>query len=126
MYYTYFSTGNVKIDGEHANIDCMIDLCGKKKDWLATAHVLIVALANHLDSEERICKEDGLDMTLDHREEHARLKVRLAAIDRQLDHGEFEKEMFLNTLRDILFYHITHFDRKLNSGPSAEEKSTTD
>ena len=27
MYYSYLSTGNVRIDSEHANIDCMVDLC---------------------------------------------------------------------------------------------------
>lgn len=115
MYYTYFSTGNITIDGEHANIDCMIDLCWKAEgDWAKTARVLIAALANHLDSEERICDAAGLDMTAEHREEHKSLKVRLSGIECQLDRGELGKDAFLNTLRDILFYHITHFDRQLN------------
>ena len=122
MYYTYFSTGNVIIDGEHANIDCMIDMCQNKgAEWAATARILIAALADHLDSEERICDEAGLNMTTAHREEHRMLKIRLAGIERQLDDDKLLKDVFLGTLRDILFYHISHFDRELNPHrPSGE------
>lgn len=115
MYYSYFSTGNVRIDGEHANIDCMIDLCWKKEgEWVDSARLLMTALANHLDSEERICREEDLNMTPEHREEHRVIKTRLAAIERQVERSDIEKNTFLTALRDILFYHITNFDRNLN------------
>lgn len=115
MYYTYFSTGNMQIDGEHANIDCMIDLCAHEKgDWIPTARLLISGLANHLNSEEKICQEEGLNMTPEHLEEHRMLKVRLSLIEKQIDRGELEKAAFLSILRDILFYHIANFDKQLN------------
>jgi hemerythrin-like metal-binding protein len=114
MYYTYFSTGNMQIDGEHANIDCMIDLCRQSEgDWASSARLLISGLANHLDSEEKVCQEEGLNMTPEHLDEHRILKVRLALIEKQLDRGELEKEAFLTILRDILFYHISNFDKQL-------------
>jgi hemerythrin-like metal-binding protein len=114
MYYTYFSTGNGIIDGEHARIDELIDRCTRKgSTWTAMARRLIAVLADHLDNEERICDEAGLNMTGEHRQEHHMLKIRLAGIERKLEHGNVEKEIFLNTLRDLLFYHISHFDRKL-------------
>ena len=117
MYYSYFSTGNVRIDSEHANIDCMIDLCrSKDDDWVSAARVLLAALSNHLDSEETICREDGLNMTAEHLEEHRLLKRRLAVIERQVINGDIEKDLFLNTFRDMLFYHITHFDKHLTAG----------
>lgn len=120
MYYTYFSTGNMQIDGEHANIDCMIDLCSQEKgDWLPSARLLISGLASHLDSEEKICREEGLNMTPEHLEEHRMLKVRLALIEKQIDRGDLEKEAFLSTIRDILFYHITNFDKQLNTAGHA-------
>ena len=116
MYYTYFSTGNIQIDGEHANIDCMIDLCLKKRgDWIPSAHLLISALASHLDSEEKICQKEGLNMTPKHLEEHRMLKMRLALIEKQIERGDLEKHAFLSTLRDLLFYHITNFDKQLIS-----------
>jgi hemerythrin-like metal-binding protein len=114
MYYSYFSTGNVRIDSEHSNIDCMIDLCRTKEEaWVPAAQVLIAAMANHLDSEEVICREDGLNMTPDHLAEHRQLKERLAVIETQVVNAEVEKEMFLSTFRDLLFYHISNFDRFL-------------
>ncbi len=116
MYYSYFSTGNVRIDSEHANIDCMIDLChGKKGEWISAARVLIAALANHLDSEEVIAGEEGLNMTPEHIREHQQLKVRLTAIEKQVEGGELDKAVFLSTLRDTLFYHISNFDKYLNT-----------
>jgi hemerythrin-like metal-binding protein len=116
MYYSYFSTGNMQIDGEHTNIDCMIDLCRQKKgDWVPSARLLISGLANHLDSEERICQKEGLNMTPEHLEEHHMLKVRLALIEKQVNRGELEKAAFLTTLRDILFYHISNFDKQLKA-----------
>ena len=122
MYYTYFSTGNMQIDGEHANIDCMIDLCQQNKgDWVPSARLLVSGLANHLDSEEKICQEEGLNMTPQHIEEHRMLKVRLSLIEKQIDRGELEKGAFLSILRDILFYHITNFDKQLNP---ASQKTT--
>lgn len=115
MYYSYFSTGNVRIDSEHANIDCMIDLCRTKVDeWMPSARLLIAALANHFDSEEKICREDALNMTDAHLEEHRTLKSRLTQIEKQITSGELEKEAFLSAFRDMLFYHITHFDRLIN------------
>ena len=117
MYYSYFSTGNVRIDSEHANIDCMVDLCRtSQEEWEPAARILISALINHLDSEEKICSEDGLNMTLDHIEEHRQLKGRLATIEKQIVDAEIEKEEFLSTFRDMLFYHISHFDKHLCSG----------
>jgi hemerythrin-like metal-binding protein len=114
MYYSYFSTGNVRIDSEHANIDCMIDLCRTKDDaWVPAAQVLIAALANHLDSEEAICREDGLTMTSDHLAEHHQLKKRLVVIEALVTNAEVEKEMFLSSFRDMLFYHISNFDKYL-------------
>jgi hemerythrin-like metal-binding protein len=114
MYYSYFSTGNVRIDSEHANIDCMVDLCrARDGDWIPSARVLVTALANHLDSEEKICAEDGLNMTAAHEEEHRQLKTRLTKIEEQVDNGEIEKEVFLSTFRDMLFYHISNFDKFL-------------
>ena len=93
MYYSYFSTGNVRIDSEHSNIDCMIDLCRTKEEaWVPAAQVLIAAMANHLDSEEVICREDGLNMTPDHLAEHRQLKERLAVIETQVVNAEVEKE----------------------------------
>ena len=116
MYYSYFSTGNVRIDSEHANIDCMVDLCrAKEGEWVSTARILIAALANHLDSEEEISVEDGLNMTREHKEEHRKLKTRLAHIEQQVASDEIDKEVFLNTFRDILFYHISNFDKYLTS-----------
>ncbi len=114
MYYSHFSTGNVRIDSEHANIDCMIDLCrAKDEKWVPAAQILITALANHLDSEETICQEDGLTMTPDHLAEHRQLKKRLAVIEAQVINAEVEKEMFLSSFRDMLFYHISNFDKHL-------------
>lgn len=114
MYYSYFSTGNVRIDSEHANIDCMVDLCRSREgEWISSARVLITALANHLDSEEEIAVEDGLNMTQAHLDEHRQLKTRLVQIEKQVVHAEIEKEIFLNTFRDILFYHISNFDKHL-------------
>jgi hemerythrin-like metal-binding protein len=116
MYYSHFSTGNIQIDGEHANIDCMIDLCRhKEEEWTPSARLLVAALANHLDSEERICRAEGLNMTQEHVDEHKLLKIRLAAIEQQVQRGEIEKDAFLTTLRDVLFYHITNFDKQLKS-----------
>jgi len=116
MYYSYFSTGNVRIDSEHANIDCMVDLCrGKGGEWAPAARILIAALANHLDSEEAISVEDGLNMTREHKEEHRKLKTRLAHIETQVIGAEIDKDVFLNTFRDILFYHISNFDKYLSS-----------
>ena len=34
----------------------------------------------------------------------------------QVDNDEMEKPVFLSTLRDILFYHISNFDKHLNPG----------
>ncbi len=117
MYYSYFSTGNVRIDSEHANIDCMIGLCRNKAgEWIPSARILISALANHLDSEETICREEGLNMTREHLAEHQLLKSRLSFIEKQVGRGELEKDIFLSTLRDILFYHISNFDKHLNRG----------
>ena len=117
MYYSYFSTGSVRIDSEHANIDCMIYLCrNQENEWMPTARILISALANHLDSEEKICREDGLNMTPDHLEEHIQLKARLAHIEKQVDRADLEKDDFLSTFRDMLFYHISNFDKHLNNG----------
>lgn len=117
MYYSHFSTGNVQIDGEHANIDCMIDLCRQKEgEWVPAARLLITALANHLDSEESICQIEGLNMTPEHIEEHKLLKTRLAAFEKQVCRGEINKDGFLTTLRDILFFHISNFDRQLRPG----------
>lgn len=117
MYYTFFSTGNMRIDAEHTNIDCLIDLCQQKTaDWVPSARQLIAGLANHFDSEENICREEGLNMTTEHQEEHRMLKVRLALIEKQIDRGELEKETFISTLRDILFFHITNFDKHLTPG----------
>ena len=114
MYYSYFSTGNMQIDGEHANIDCMIDLCRQVKgDWIPSARLIISGLANHLDSEERICQNEGLNMTPEHLEEHRILKVRLALVEKQINRAELGKEAFLTILRDILFYHISNFDKHL-------------
>jgi len=114
MYYSYFSTGNVRIDGEHANIDCMVDLCRSQEgDWVPAARVLIDALANHLDSEESICREEGLNMTEAHRQEHRQLKQRLAQIEAQVVDASIEKDFFLTAFRDILFYHISNFDKQL-------------
>lgn len=116
MYYSYFSTGNVRIDSEHANIDCMIDLCRTKDDeWLPAARILMAALANHFDSEEKICHEDGLNMTDAHLQEHRTLKARLTQIETQLVDGSLDKAVFLSTFRDMLFYHISHFDRLLGN-----------
>ena len=116
MYYSYFSTGNVRIDSEHANIDCMIDLCRSKEgDWISAARVLITALANHLDSEEMIAAEEGLNMTEEHLQEHRQLKVRLTAIEKQIEDGELDKATFLGTHRDTLFFHISNFDKLLNA-----------
>ena len=115
MYYSYFSTGNVRIDSEHANIDCMVDLCRTREgEWIPGARILIAALVNHLDSEEKICAEDGLNMTPEHAEEHRQLKTRLAHIETQVNDGQVEKEVFLSTFRDMLFYHISNFDKKLS------------
>lgn len=117
MYYSYFSTGNMRIDGEHANIDCMIDLCrNKENEWTSTARILTSALANHLDSEEKICREDGLNMTPDHLEEHLQLKARLAHIEKQVGRAELDKDEFLSIFRDMLFYHISNFDKHLKKG----------
>ncbi len=114
MYYSYFSTGNVRIDNEHANVDCMISLCHSKEgEWVPSARLLISALANHLDSEEKICQEDGLNMTQEHLKEHQLLKTWLAAIENQVVLAELDKEVFLSTFRDILFYHISNFDKHL-------------
>ena len=116
MYYSYFSTGNVRIDSEHANIDCMIDLCRNKDDeWRPTARILLAALANHFDSEEKICREDGLNMSDAHLQEHHTLKARLTKIETQLVDGSLDKEIFLSSFRDMLFYHISHFDRLLGN-----------
>lgn len=115
MYYTYFSTGNKQIDDEHANIDCMIDSCSRKQgDWRPSARRLISGLASHFDSEEKICQAAGLTMTPEHAEEHRMLKVRLALIEKQVSRGELQKEAFLSTIRDMLFYHISNFDKRLN------------
>ncbi len=117
MYYSYLSTGNVKIDGEHANIDCMVDLCRNKTgEWVPTARILIAALANHLDSEEKICQQEGLNMTREHLAEHVLLKSRLAHIEKQIDRVELDKDVFLSTFRDMLFYHISNFDKHLSTG----------
>ena len=117
MYYSYFSTGNVRIDSEHANIDCMIDLCRTREgEWQATARILMAALANHFDSEERISREDGLNMTDDHVQEHRTLKTRLKQIEAQIAADGLDKEVFLSSFRDMLFYHISHFDRLLGNG----------
>jgi hemerythrin-like metal-binding protein len=116
MYYSYFSTGNVRIDSEHANIDCMIDLCHSKKgEWIPAARVLITALANHFDSEEMIAREEGLNMTSEHLQEHEALKARLTALEKQIEDGEVDKAIFLSTLRDTLFFHISNFDKYLNA-----------
>jgi len=117
MYYTYLSTGNVRIDSEHANIDCMVDLCRNKDgEWASTARILISAFANHLDSEEKICREEGLNMTWEHLEEHLLLKSRLAHIEKQVVRAELNKNVFLGTFRDMLFYHIFNFDKHLCDG----------
>lgn len=117
MYYSYFSTGNVRIDSEHANIDCMIDLCRSREgEWVPTARILIAALSNHLASEEKICREDGLNMTQEHLEEHLLLKTRLAYLDDQVCREDLEKNIFLSTFRDMLFYHISNFDKHLKNG----------
>ena len=117
MYYSYFSTGNVRIDSEHANIDSMIDLCRSNPgEWISTARILISAFSDHLDSEEKICEADGLLMTREHLAEHRQLKTRLALLEKQVDNDEMEKPVFLSTLRDILFYHISNFDKHLNPG----------
>jgi len=117
MYYSYFSTGNVRIDSEHANIDCMVDLCRNKDgEWVSTALILISAFANHLDSEEKICCEEGLNMTREHLAEHLLLKSRLAYIEKQVGRAELDKDVFLNTFRDMLFYHISNFDKHLCNG----------
>ena len=119
MYYSYFSTGNVQIDGEHSNIDCMIDLCRQREgEWVPSARLLIAALANHLDSEENISCEEGLNMTQEHLDEHKLLKTRLASIEKQVGSGGLDKEAFLTTLRDILFYHISNFDKHLRRNRS--------
>jgi hemerythrin-like metal-binding protein len=116
MYYSYFSTGNVKIDSEHANIDCMIDLCRNSEgEWAATARLLISAFANHLDSEEKIGREACLNMTREHLQEHGQLRTRLDLIEKQVDRAELDKESFLSTLRDMLFYHISNYDKHLSS-----------
>ncbi len=116
MYYSYFSTGNVRIDSEHANIDCMVDLCRSREgEWISSARILITALANHFDSEEQICVEDGLTMTAEHKEEHRELNARLAQIETQVVDGTMGKDVFLSTFRDILFYHISNFDKHLTS-----------
>ncbi|WP_155317438.1 hemerythrin domain-containing protein [Desulfosarcina alkanivorans] len=115
MYYSYFSTGSLRIDSEHANIDSMIDLCRSKSgNWIPTARILVSAFVNHLDSEEKICREEGLAMTREHLAEHQLLKSRLALIDRQVVNHDLEKNVFLSMLRDILFYHISNFDKQLN------------
>ena len=116
MYHSISSIGNVRIDNEHANIDCMIDLCrDKNESWISSARLLIAALANHLESEETICQEEGLNMTRDHLEEHQLLKLRLAYIEKQILNDKMDKSVLLNTLRDILFYHISNFDKHLLS-----------
>jgi hemerythrin-like metal-binding protein len=116
MYYSYFSTGNVRIDSEHANIDCMIDLCRSREgEWVPSARVLISALANHFDSEEMIAREDGLNMTPEHLQEHKQLKSRLAVLDKQVASGDVDKGDFLDSLRDTLFYHISNFDKHLKA-----------
>ena len=117
MYYSYFSTGNVRIDSEHANIDSMIDLClNNPGEWIPTARILISAFSDHLDSEENICETEGLAMTREHLAEHRLLRTRLALLKKQLGDGEMEKPVFLSTFRDILFYHISNFDKHLNPG----------
>lgn len=69
----------------------------------------------HLDSEEKNCLQDGLKMTQEHVAEHRQLKIRLADIEMQLNNAEHGKQVFLCTFKDMLFYHITHFDKYLSS-----------
>jgi hemerythrin-like metal-binding protein len=117
MYYSYLSTGNAKIDSEHTNIDSMVDLCrNQEREWVSSARSLISAMVNHLDSEEKICMQAGLNMTQEHLAEHLLLKSRLAHIEKQVGRGELDKDVFLLSFRDMLFFHISNFDKHLNDG----------
>lgn len=113
MYYSYLSTGNLFIDGQHSNIDCLIYLCRQDDEWSPVARHLISALSDHIDSEEKICWEERLNITEEHLTEHKQLKKHLAVINKQVSNGAMEKEEFLTTLRQILLNHILTFDKHL-------------
>lgn len=60
MHYSYFSTGNVKIDSEHTNTDGRIDLCRTGDgEWLPVAQILISAVVNTWTVKKKIVCRTG-------------------------------------------------------------------
>ncbi len=114
MWHTYYSTGDRQIDEDHANIDSLLDLCGRQSDgWAHHARIVLDAFSRHMDTEEHICAARRFDMTEEHRGEHIYLKSKLQEMRQQIDNGELGKSLFVDFTRKMLLFHVSYFDLDL-------------
>jgi hemerythrin len=111
MWHTHYSTGERLIDEDHANIDYLLDVCGRQPAvWQEHAATAIGAFTTHLDTEERICENRRLNMTEEHRGEHIYLKATLGEMQRQIADGELGRSLFVDFTRKMLLFHVSYFD----------------
>ncbi|MFH1983965.1 MAG: hypothetical protein ABIL58_19170 [Pseudomonadota bacterium] len=114
MWHTHYSTGERLIDEDHANIDYLLDVCGRQPAaWKDHAATVIDAFTTHLDTEEHICETRRLNMTEEHRGEHIYLRAKLKEMHRQVTVGELGKTLFVDFTRKMLLFHVSYFDRDL-------------
>ena len=115
MWHTYYSSGDIQIDEDHANIDYMLEICREEStDWQRYAKMVLDAYQAHLYKEERICEEKRLNMTEEHKGEHIYLFSQLEDLQKQLNQGAIGKLSFIDVIRKMLLFHVSYFDKGLS------------
>jgi hemerythrin-like metal-binding protein len=109
MWYTTLSVGVLEIDLQHANIDQLLFELTDENRMLVVDRITN-ALIRHFLAEERLCAEQGLLMTDEHRREHERLSGVLRMLQDQIKKEDPDRETILRTYSNILVEHVTRFD----------------
>lgn len=115
MWYNAIKVGIHEIDMDHGNIVTMLSMIISRKIEQDLVGKLIDALLNHFQSEEKIIRKLGRDFPEKHRREHQRLQEMLLTKKRIWDAGELDALELAQEIKQILFCHISEFDKFLNA-----------
>lgn len=109
-WYGIIKTGVPEVDLDHTNIDNYLNYALHNHFDAELMAKLVSALITHFEREEKICQEQSLNFTQEHKQEHQRLTDHLNS----LVFEETAKEELLFFFKQTLQRHIEDFDQHIN------------
>lgn len=110
--YDIVSIGVIEIDQEHEEIDHLLSaLFDNSRNRVTGMAALLTLVEDHFRSEVEISRRLGLNMTKEHRVEHAHLLTLLKKLNPEADEPAMLEQ--LATIGKMLQEHVLEFDRSL-------------